>query len=385
MRRPRIVGCAHTSTSRFSDSLEMLVFSTARRALQDAGLSLEDVDGVVTACSDQVDGRAISSMLMSGPSGGHLADEINLASSGAHALVMGFLQIASGHQDVVLVTTWGKASEGEVSNVEHLTADPYFERDVPISHVAAMGIQSQLYRTSQSQLYRTSSNSVAQTAGLIAVKNSRNASRNARAVNRDEVTLDEVGRSAVVAQPLRKLEIAPECDGAYSFVLASDAWEKSDGRAVPMLGVGWAADQYRLAGRDLVRLPHLTAAARAACAQAEIRDIRKDIDFFELHDCSTDAELLALEAVGVCAPGTAADWMQDEGQSRADSLDPSGGSLSGEAPFAGILRKVVEAVTQLRREAGENQLNTADRALVQMSSGFAGQFQTVIILGKPDG
>jgi acetyl-CoA C-acetyltransferase len=377
MRRPVIVGCAHTSTSRFTDSLEMLVFSTARRALEDAGLSLEDVDGVVTACSDQVDGRAISSMLMSGPSGGHLADEINLASSGAHALVMGFLQVASGHQDVVLVTTWGKASEGEVSNVEHLTADPYFERDVPISHVAAMGIQS--------QLYRTSSNRVAQAASLIAVKNSRNASRNARAVNRDEVTPDEVGRSAVVAQPLRKLEIAPECDGAYSFVLASDARGKSDGRAVPMLGVGWAADQYRLAGRDLVRLPHLTAAARAACAQAEIGEIRKDIDFFELHDCSTDAELLALEAVGLCAPGTAADWMQDEGRSRADSLDPSGGSLSGEAPFAGILRKVVEAVTQLRREAGENQLNTADRALVQMSSGFAGQFQTVIVLGKSDG
>lgn len=368
-----IIGCGHTSTPNFDDSLERLVFSTANKALEDAGLSAEDIDGVVTACSDQVDGRAISSMLMSGPSGGHLSDEINLASSGAHALVMGFLQVASGHQDVVLVSSWGKASEGEISNVEHLTTDPYFERDVPLSHVAAMGIQS--------QLYRSSCDGVAEAARAVAVKNGRNAARNVRAVNRDEVTADEVAGSSPVAQPLRSLEIAPECDGAYSFVLASDAATDRTRRGVPILGIGWAADPYRLDTRDLVALPHLSRAAKAACEHAGVAEVRSEIDFLELHDYCADAELLALEAVGMCEPGTAAEWIGGEGQDWGDSLDPSGGSLSGEAPFAGSLRKVVEAVMQLRLEAGENQLPDPARGLVQMSNGFAGQFQTVAVLG----
>lgn len=370
-----IIGCGYTSTSRFDDSLEMLVFSTAGKALEDAGLSVDDVDGVVTACADQVDGRAISSMLMSGPSGGHLADEINLASSGAHALVMAFLQIASGHNDVVLVSTWGKASEGQLGNVEHLTADPYFERDVPIGHLAAMGIQS--------QLYRSNSKETAGAASTVAAKNSRNAARNPRAVKRDEVTVEDVAGSPLVVNPLRALEIAPECDGAYSFVLAGERFSGGAERAVPVLGVGWAVDQYRLAARDLMRLPHLVTAAKAACHQAGIAEVKADIDFFELHDYSTDAELLAIEALGLCEPGTAAQWIDGGGESRRQALDPSGGSLSGEAPFGGPLRKVAEAVTQLRGEAGENQLDDPARALVQMTSGFAGQFQTVAVLGRP--
>src|ERR1044072_7517736 len=103
-----------------TDSLESLIFATARAAIDNAGVALKDIDAVVTACADQVDGRAISSMVNTGAAGGHLRDEVNLASSGAHALVEGFLAVAAGRCETVLVSAWGKASEGIVSQVEHL-------------------------------------------------------------------------------------------------------------------------------------------------------------------------------------------------------------------------------------------------------------------------
>jgi hypothetical protein len=63
-------------------------------------------------------------------------------------------------------------------------------------------------------------------------------------------------------------------------------------------------------------------------------------------------------------------------------VSPSGGSLAGEAPFGGPLRKVLDAIRQVRGDAGGTQVPGASRALAQVTGGFAGQFQTVAILGR---
>jgi hypothetical protein len=90
-----------------------------------------------------------------------------------------------------------------------------------------------------------------------------------------------------------------------------------------------------------------------------------------VHDYTPDAELLAYGPLGVCA---ARDSLS-VGLAGDRPVNRGGGSLRGEAPFGGPLRKVVDAVAGLR--AGR-----AERAVAQIAGGFAGQFQTVLVLGR---
>lgn len=330
------------------------------------------------AASDQTDGRAISSMLTAGPAGAHLTDEINIASSPGHAFAMGCLAIASGLRRRVLVTSWGKASEiateGGHAAAERLSADPYYERDAGVSPVAALGFQALAHRSTVPR--------AADAARAVVVKNRANGAANEWAVLRRAVDEAEIEASPVVAYPLHEAEIAAETDGVFALVLAG-ADEADRGEAVWVHGVGWSSDSSRLGERDLVRLPHLRQAARQAYDQAGVRDPLRELHLCEVHDASADAEVLAYEALGLCATGEGPELALSGATARDATLpvNPSGGSLSGEAPFGGGLRKILEAVRQLRGEAGGVQVHGAARALVQVGAGFAGQFQTVAVLG----
>jgi acetyl-CoA C-acetyltransferase len=328
-----------------SDSLETLIFRSARAALAEAGLTRDDLDGVVLAASDQTDGRAISSMLTSGPAGAYLNDEINAASSPGHALALGYMQILSGTHRRVLVSSWGKGSETKttVQAAERLSAEPFFERDGGTSSLAAAAVQAERHRAGDPDRHRA--------AAQVAAR------------NHGDRSAEEVAASDMVALPLRALELPPETDGAYSVVLAAG----DDG--LILSGVGWRSDGARIAERDLVGLPHLGQAAADAYRRAGL-DGARSIGSVHLHDYTPDAEILAYVPLGLCGPGEELE-LALSGDDRP--INPGGGSVRGEAPFGGPLRKLLEAVRVVR--AG-----TADRALAHMTTGFAGQFQTVAIV-----
>lgn len=327
------------------DSLETLIFRGARAALDDAGVTRDDLDGVVLAASDQTDGRAISSMLTSGPAGAYLNDEINVASSPGHALALGYMQVLSGTHRRVLVSSWGKGSEtaATVQAAERLSADPFFERDGGISALAAAAMQAQRHRAVGPGRDRA--------AAVVAAR------------NHGDRSAEEVAASAIVATPLRSLELGPETDGAYSVVLAAGD------RGVILSGVGWCSDGARIGERDLVGLPHLARAAADAYRRAGLGG-RRSIGSLHLHDYTPDAEILAYVPLGLCEAGSELEFAL-AGNGRP--INSGGGSVRGEAPFGGALRKLLEAVGAVR--AGN-----ADRALAQMATGFAGQFQTVAIV-----
>jgi acetyl-CoA acetyltransferase len=328
------------------DSLETLIFRSARAALDEAGLTRADLDGVVHAASDQTDGRAISSMLTSGPAGAYLNDEINVASSPGHALALGYMQILSGTHRRLLVSSWGKGSEtaGTVQSAERLSADPFFERDGGTSSLAAAAMQAERHRAGDPERQRA--------AAFVAAR------------NHGDRSAQEVTASDVVALPLRALELPPETDGAYSVLLSAG----DDG--VILSGVGWCSDGARIAERDLVGLPHLGRAAADAYRRAGLAGV-DSIGTLHLHDYTPDAEILAYVPLGLCGTGEDLE-LALSGEGRRP-INPGGGSVRGEAPFGGPLRKLLEAVRAVR--AGR-----ADRALAQMATGFAGQFQTVAIV-----
>lgn len=351
-----------------------MIFECARGALADAGIERDDVDGIVLAASDLTDGRAISSMLTSGPAGAYLKDEINVASSPGHAFAQACMQIESGVQRLVLVASWGKASElaGSASDAaELLTTEPFFERDIGLTPAAALAMQAGLYRRDRPDAPRA--------AAVVAARSHNNSRMSGGGPMIDP---DDVARSELVAEPLRSLELSVPTDGAFALILA--AGDSAAATNCPKVaGIGWCSEGYRLAERELASAPHLRRAAEAAFAQAGVRDPRRDIDLWELHDTSADAELIASEAVGLAPQGDGPALALSGATDRDGEhpVNPLGGALGGEPPFGGPLRKLVRATARLRGEAG---VPVASRAFVQISTGFAGQFQTAIVLEAAD-
>jgi acetyl-CoA acetyltransferase len=345
-----------------------MIFEAARAALADAGVERSELDGIVIAASDQVDGRAISSMLTSGPAGAYLNDEINAASSPGHAFALACMQVASGTHRRVLISSWGKASESEGSSTEsaeRLSTDPFFDRDAGLTRIGAAGLQADVHRRGHADPQRAEL-----AAATVAARNHR--------PGRDR---DEVASSTYVAAPLRELEWPLETDGAWSLVL--EAEPAADGSSVAVEGIGWCADSGRIANRDLVGIPHLRKAAETAFAGAGVADPRTEVDVWELHDYTPDAEIVSYAALGLCSPEAAVEraiegWPGGDGD---PAVNPRGGSVAGEAPFGGPLGRIVRGARYLRGDGDGLELRNG-RVGVQVSTGFAGQFQSTFVLGS---
>jgi acetyl-CoA C-acetyltransferase len=350
-------------------SLETLIFESASMALEGAALSRGELDGVVISASDQVDGRAISSMLTSGPAGAYLNEEINVASSPGHALALAYLQILSGTHERLLVSSWGKSSEilhADTQPAERLSTEPFFERDAGLTLLAARGLQACVHRLSSADPAAADA-----AAARIAAKN-----------HLGSVSEEDVRSSALTAAPLRRLECPPEVDGAFSLVVERRG--RSHQGDVDLMGVGWSSDSGRISDRDLIGLPHLHRAVRDAFARSGVANPASDVQVWELHDYSPDAEILAYPALGLCAREDAV-AMALAGETRSEGafpVNPAGGSVRGEAPFGGPLRKVLNALRHVRGDGWGRSDLQVDRAVAQLSSGFAGQFQTVFVLGR---
>jgi acetyl-CoA C-acetyltransferase len=357
--------------------LDDLVFDAASKALKDASLTRKDMDGIVIAACDELDGRCISSMLEAAPSGSYLKDEIKVADDGAYAVILASLRILSGHFDLSLVVSWCKMSEAPVSDVMRMRWDPFYHRGFGLNHIATAGLMAGTYL----HKYKVSEDISAR----VAVKNRQNGARNKNAHLQKSVTLDEVTASPVVSWPLKMLELAPESDGAVALVVASERKAKELGRQpIWVTGFGWAIDSYYLGERNLYDSRSLRIAADKAYKMAKIHEPLKEIDVAEISDFSSYHELIAYEGLGFCGPGKAADLIRKGVTENKGDLpvNPSGGLLSSNPYNAAGLFRVAEAYLQLVGRADDHQIPGVKRALAQASTGFCAQGNAVFVLSK---
>src|SRR5450631_1481665 len=141
--RPAVVGCAIRPAIVTRDrSLEEIIYDISQAALADAGLTIEDIDGIVVGCNDQFDGRAISVMMASGPVGGVDRDILSTPSASEHAFVLGALRVASGQYRTQLVVAWSPTEAHSLAEVQRLAADPYFHRRLPLDEPASHALQA---------------------------------------------------------------------------------------------------------------------------------------------------------------------------------------------------------------------------------------------------
>ena len=371
--QPAIIGCAILpNVSDGRDSLEELIYRVSQNALKDAGLGIEDIDGIVVGANDQMDGRAISVMAASGSVGGVDRDILSTPSSAEHAFVLGALRVASGLFQTQLIVAWSPTEASPLHEVERLAADPYFHRRLPLDELAAAGLQAGALEHQVA--------GVRQAAMGIAQKNRRNG---ALAYPSSPQTGD---LGAVTRWPLREGMVGLPATGAVALVLAGadEVARRKSPDPIWVRGMGWATEGSFLGDRDLGTVPSLAAAAQMAFHEAGITDPATAFDLAEVADYTPFQELLAYEGLGFCTRGEWADRVAANTYGPAGSLpvNLSGGSLTCNPTYCTGLIRIAEIANQLRGRAGAHQRAGARRGVAHAASGFAMQYNTVIVLDR---
>jgi acetyl-CoA C-acetyltransferase len=219
----------------------------------------------------------------------------------------------------------------------------------------------------------------------VSVKNHHNGSLNPHAQFPFKVTLEQVKTSTMVADPLRLLDCSPITDGAAAVLLAPVEVAKKMNRPYAVItGIGHASDTIALAQRgDILKLAVVEKAAQRALLMAG-KSI-KDVDFAEVHDCFTIAEIMVMEAIGVVEVGQGGPAVLD-GKTALDGdfpVNPSGGLKSKGHPVGATgVAQVVEAVLQLRGDAGQRQIKNAKTAMTQNMGGSGASSIVHILEGR---
>jgi acetyl-CoA C-acetyltransferase len=354
-----VIGCAIRAPKQPDAlSLEELLFNVTQGALADAGIKIEDIDGVVVASNDQMDGRAIAIMAASGSVGGVGRDILATPSAAEHAFVMGTLRIASGQHSTQLIVSWSPTEVDSQAEVERLAADPYYHRRLPLDDLSSYALQASALGAKVPHVHEIAH---AMTGGY------------ARS-----------GEPTFRRWPLTVGMTPPPVTGAVALVLASEDFIADRGSGAAWIkALDWATEPGFLGDRDLAKVPALSAAARRAYDDAGIASPREAVEVAEISDCTPYQQLLALEGLGL---SRREDWSRDVRSGEiwiaGLSVNPSGGTRSLNAVYCNGLIRIAEAANQVLGRAGPHQAPGVTAALAHAASGFAMQYQTVVILGQ---
>lgn len=381
-RRVAVVGTGQTECkTRYTDlSFPGLVHLAAKRALDDAGLTLKDIDAIVFGSAPEYFEGVNQPELWCSEYAGALGKPYFRVHTGgtvgASTGIAAFYKIASGMFDVVLAVTSDKLSEGPVQYGLSSVYDPIFGRQFACGAPSAVAIQS--------RWYMHKSGAKEEHAAIIAVKNRLNACNNPYAhLKIPNVTIEMAMNSPYISTPLKMLDVCPASDGACAMIFAEEdkarkitdtpAWVK--GASAVTEGVGYV-------DRDWAVPIALTAAAKKAYKQAGITNPRKDIDVAEVYDAFTYQEMIWCEGLMFCEENEG--WkLAEEGATQMDGdlpINPSGGVLSTNTIGAAAMARQLEAALQVMGKADKRQVPGVKTALAH---GWGGgiQFHTVMILG----
>lgn len=395
MREIAVVGIGHTSFGNLSDfDLVDVMGYASLDALDDAGIAGKAavVDQVLVAnMGSGVLNRqtAVASSLVSrlGLEPAMAETVENGPASGASAVKLGFMAIASGMVDVVLVTGGElmRAVNGwEATNFVSTLLHPDAEYRYGLTLPAFGGMFTRLYM----ERYGLTEEELA----LVAVKDHENASRNPFAHVRSTCEVNALVGSPqieavnpLVSDPLRLYNVCPVSDGAASLVLCAldspkmKLFTKSE--PIRVVGIGSATDTHCVHNRkDPLVLDAVRLGAEAAYAMAGVGP--EDISFAELHDAFVILELAISEEVGFFKRGKSREAIA-AGETRIDGsrpLNTSGGlKAKGHPVGATGVSQLHEVVKQLRGKAEEGrQVNDPHHGMAVNFGGFGNNVVTTI-------
>lgn len=358
-----------------------LTLEASRSAMQDAGVAASAIDGVLTRNLDMdvtyMHSQYIAKHLGIRP---RFTTDVNLGGATAIAMLEQAAMLISASVCNIVLCAYGENRRTSWAFERHGKIKMGCE-DFEECHGLTWGMGPHAL-AAQRHMFEFGTTS--RQLGMIAVAQRQYALHHPNAEFREPLSLAVYEQSPCLIAPLRKYDLAYLFDGGAAMVVAPLAWGRDHSAApVPILGLGQAHS-----GEHISYCANMVTDTTTPARQAGQRVFRaahmsqQDIDIALLYDDTTYGVLVQIEDFGFCRKGEGGPFVE-AGHLGPDGdlpLNPHGGHLS-QAHLDGMLH-VVEAVRQLRGQAGCRQIRNAGTALV---SGFGGVFatSTAAILGAP--
>ena len=351
-------------------SATQLYVRAAQRALEDAGITKSDVDGLITCVSFAEPYLYHAEMIaeymqifprycITAPSGG--GTTLAIMHHAASAIV-------SGMADTILITMADSQVTG-LSRAKAIEAmagagHPQFERPygapIPAFYALVARAHEHAYGTTEAQ------------RAEVAVACRKHASMNPAAQMRDPITVEDVLKSKMIADPLHLLDCSLVSDGGGAIIMTSAERAKDfKNRPVYLLGIGEGHSHEHISQAHSFVASAAKDAGERAYKMAGLGP--KDIDVAELYDCFTPVVIIELEDLGFCSKGEGGRFVEGGRIQIGGELpvNTHGGLLSHCHPgHPGSIFSVTEAVRQLRGECGPRQVKDAKIALVHAQGGI---------------
>jgi acetyl-CoA acetyltransferase len=365
----------------------------ARAALADAGLAWRDVQFVSGADTMRngypgyVSGATFAQAL--GWTGARVASSYAACASGATALEVARAEILAGRCEVALVVGADTTPKGFLApNAGDRPDDPDWLRFRLLG--ATNPTYFALYARRRMALYGATERDFAE----VRAKNARHGLENPNARYRKDFSVEDVLASAMVADPLRLLEICATSDGGAAVVLTSGSWAKRRGigSAVRVRAISTVTPAFP---QTVIEMPNFSTDSAVAASES-VTPFRsaialgayeeaglgpEDLSLAEVYDLSSALELDWYEDIGLCKAGEAEQLLHDGDTAVGGRIpvNPSGGlACFGEAVPAQALAQVCEVTWQLRGQAGARQVEGAT-AGITANQGLFGHGSAVVL------
>jgi len=387
-RRAAIVSTGQTRyrTRRRDVSVPELAHEAASRALEDAQLTLNDIDAVVFATAPETFEGVNSTDKWAADGVGGLGKPFMRiytgGATGGSGALAGIHHVASGVFDCVLVVAIQRVGQTpDTQRIANLIYDPILASGFALNIIAtsAMGITASMGRFGYTEWHMAK----------ISVKDHLNALYNPYAHLKLEIGIEDVLNSPVICWPLKLLDCCPRSDGACAVIFASEERAKRI-TSTPVWVIGTGATTFVSTPGEMDDETELARlAVRKAYKMAGIDNPRREISVVEPYDPFSNAEILYYLALEFCKEPREATKMVEDGFGEMTGevpFSPSGGVLCSNPIGATALVRVAEAALQIMGKADQHQVPNAKIALATGAGGSPGpgsaSFVTAIILAR---
>lgn len=358
-----VMGAGSTKYGKLKESVVELAVNAANDAIKSAKIEPKDIQyGFISNVFGVADNQVhLAPVIMSNLGIPHVPGLTieSACGSGSIAFREAYANVAAGFYDAVLAVGVEKVTHtgtGRSTTLFSYCSDFLYEGGSGASFPGLFASIARVYLTR----YKATEEDLA----MVAVKNHEHGILNPKAHVQKKITVDDVMKSPVVASPLKSLDCCPFSDGASAVILCTEEFAKKHGADyIEVIGSGRGASPAAVQGReDPTTIPSTRAAAQQAYKQANLTP--KDIDFAEVHDCFTIAEMIDIEDLGFFEKGMAAMAVR-EGLTKLNqgevTINPSGGLKSKGHPIGATgIGQVVETYEQLLGRAGQRQVKDAE-------------------------
>ncbi|HKG41348.1 MAG TPA: thiolase domain-containing protein [Nitrososphaeraceae archaeon] len=378
-----VLGAGSTKYGKLNESIIEMALNASKDAIESAGITPKDIQaGYISNVFGVADKQVhMAPVIMSNLGIPHVPGLTieSACGSGSVMLREAYANIAAGFYDCVLALGVEK-----ITHTGTTQSTTLFSYCSDFFYEGGNGASFPGLFASIARVYMTTHKANEEDLAYVAVKNHENGILNPKAHVRKKITVDDVMKSPVVASPLKLYDCCPFSDGASAVILCNEEFAKKSRKPyVEVIGSGRGASPAAVQAReDITTIPSTISAAKQAYKMAGITP--KDIDFAEVHDCFTIAEIIDIEDLGFFPKGTAAHAVR-EGATRRNGeipINPSGGLKSKGHPIGATgVGQVVEVFEQFTGKAGERTIKNAETALTH-NFGATGASAAVHIFRK---